>query len=298
VQGLAIITLKSGPVDRQSLQNAIKLNGAKPPILQFSFSNIDQQVSITGDTPLVYLSKYTLEIRNTFKSASGEGFAGLSKVFYTGIDEIPKFPLIFDEELLAKVQEQTFKYFWNFAHENSGLARERNTSGNLVTIGGSGFGVMAILVGIERGFITRQQGIERISKIVDFLSKADRFHGVWAHWINGNTGNVIPFSSKDNGADLVETAFMIQGLLTVRAYLDESLADENITIWKITKLWEEVEWTWFTKGGQDVLYWHWSPLFNWEENLPIRGYDEALIVYILAAASPTHRIDKKIYDNG
>ncbi|ERM80638.1 hypothetical protein P872_12540 [Rhodonellum psychrophilum GCM71 = DSM 17998] len=288
----------SGPVDRQSLQNSLKLIGTGPQSLQFSFSNNDQQVSITGDTPLVYLSKYTIQILNTFKSASGEDFAGLSKIFYTGVDQIAKFPLISDEELLTKVQEQTFKYFWNFAHENSGLARERNTSGNLVTIGGSGFGVMAILVGIERGFITRQQGIERISKIVDFLSSADRFHGVWPHWINGNTGNVIPFSSKDNGADLVETALMMQGLLSARAYLNESVAVESAIIEKITQMWAEVEWSWFTKGGQDVLYWHWSPLFNWEMNLPIRGYDESLIVYVLAAASPTHQIDKKVYDNG
>lgn len=288
----------SSPIQKQSLQSALKLTGMGSPNLQFSFSDNDQKVSVRGAAPLLYLSKYTLEIPNTLKGASGEDFAGISRVFYTGTDETLKFPLISDDELLTKVQRQTFKYFWDFAHENSGLARERNNSGNLVTIGGSGFGVMAILVGIERGFITRQQGLERFSKIIDFLSNADRFHGVWPHWMNGNTGNVLPFSSKDNGGDLVETAFMIQGLLSVRAYLDETVAEEKIIIEKITQLWEEVEWSWFTKGGQNVLYWHWSPQFNWEMNLPIRGYDESLIVYILAAASPSFPIDKNVYEDG
>ena len=66
---------------------------------------------------------------------------------------------------------------------------------NVITSGGSGFGVMAILVGIERGFITREEGLKRIQKIVDFLKKADRFHGAWSHWIYGETGKVKPFSA-------------------------------------------------------------------------------------------------------
>lgn len=288
----------SSPVDRTSLQSAARLTGSNPPALQFQFSVEDRKVSISGNAPLGYLSKYTFNLNNTLKGAEGQGFAGVSRVFYTQIDPTPKFPEIPEEQLLTKVQEQTFKYFWDFAHPNSGLARERNTSGNLVTIGGSGFGVMAIIVGIERGFISRQQGVERWARIVDFLSAADRFHGVWPHWLNGNTGATIPFSAMDNGGDLVETAFMIQGLLTVKAYLNESFPDEKSIMDKITQLYHDVEWDWYTRGGQNVLYWHWSPEFEWGMNLPIRGYNESLIVYVLAAGSPTHPISKQVYDNG
>jgi hypothetical protein len=157
---------------------------------------------------------------------------------------------------------------------------------------------MAIIVGIERGFITRSQGMAHLSKIVNFLETADRFHGAWSHWINGSTGKVIPFSTKDNGGDLVETAFMIQGLLTVRQYLDLSQPDENELAVKITNLYNTVEWDWYTRGGQNVLYWHWSPNYGWDMNFQLQGYNETLITYVLAAASPTHTIPAAAYHQG
>ena len=203
-----------------------------------------------------------------------------------------------DDQLMTMVQEYTFRYFWDFAHPFSGLARERNTD-NIVTTGGSGFGIMAIITGIERGFITRQQGLERLVRIVDFLStRADRFHGVFPHWMNGTTGKTISFSTKDNGADLVETAFLIQGLLTARMYFALSDPKEAKLRSDITAIWESVEWTWFRRGGQNVLYWHWSPNYGWDMNLPIRGFNECQIVYLLAAMSPTYPIPANVYHQG
>jgi len=288
----------SDAIDPDSFRTASRLIGPEAPALNFIFENENRRAIITGSAPLIYLRKYRFEISNTLRGAHGNSFGGTDRTFYTRVDDTPKFPLISDNELLTKVQLQTFRYFWDFAHEQSGMARERNTSGNLVTVGGSGFGAMAIIVGIERGFITRQEGVERWGKIVDFLSTADRFHGVWPHWLNGTNGNTIPFSSLDDGGDLVETAFMIQGLLTVRAYLNPGIAAEKSIRDKITRLWNEVEWNWYTRGGQDVLYWHWSPNHDWQMNLPIRGYNESLIVYVLGASSPTYPIDKSVYDNG
>ncbi|MDT8432104.1 MAG: glucoamylase family protein, partial [Bacteroidales bacterium] len=110
--------------------------------------------------------------------------------------------------------------------------------------------------------------------------------------------DVYPFSQKDNGADLVETAFLLQGLLTVRQYLDPGNVSEQALMDRITALWEGVEWDWFTRGGEAVLYWHWSPDYGWEMNMPIRGYNEALIIYVLAASSPTHGIDAIVYHDG
>ncbi len=286
------------PVDQQSLESETNLTGRDAPDLNFSYSNENKTVTITGTSLLDYLRKYTISISDDLMGSVGESFPGFSATFYTEVDETPKFPVISDEELLTKVQEQTFKYFWDFAHPISGLARERDTSGDLVTIGGSGFGVMAILVGVERGFITHDEAITRLTTIVDFLIEADRFHGAWPHWMNGATGEVIPFSEMDNGGDLVETAFMIQGLLTVREYLDSGVPEESVLIDKITVLWEEVEWDWYTQDGQNVLYWHWSPNFGWEMNHQISGYNEALIVYVLAAGSPTHPISLPVYEEG
>ncbi len=210
-----------------------------------------------------------------------------------------------DDEVLNLVQKQTFNYFWEGAEPNSGLARERlhmddiypTSPKNTVTTGGSGFGLMAILVGVERKFITREQAFNRYVQIVNFLEKADRFHGAWPHWINGETGKVVPFGKKDNGGDLVETAFLVQGLLSVKEYFKDGNEEEKALAKRIDNLWREIEWDWYTKG-EEVLYWHWSPEYKWEMNFPVGGYNECLIMYILAAASPTHPITKKVYDKG
>lgn len=205
-----------------------------------------------------------------------------------------------DEELLTMLQEATFRYFWDYAHPTSGMIRERYGSGNTVTTGGSGFGVMAIIVGIERGFITREEGAERILKILNFLAAtAERYHGAWAHWINGETGETIPFSQYDDGGDLVETAFMIQGLLAVREYFDQDNTTENVIRIVANGLWEEVEWNWYrrTEDG-NTLYWHWSPNYEWQMNFPLVGWNETMITYLLAIASPTHSIPASLYHDG
>lgn len=214
--------------------------------------------------------------------------------------------ILSDDSLLTLVQYRTFLYFWDGAEPNSGMARERfhvdgvypDNDMNVVTTGGTGFGVMAILAGIERGFITRDEGYIRLCRIIDFLKKADRFHGAYPHWIYGETGRVKPFSPKDNGADIVETAYLMQGLLTVRQYFIDGSDKEKVLAEDIDRLWKEVEWNWFTKGGENVLYWHWSPDFGWEMNFPVKGYNECLILYILAASSPTYPIQAQVYHEG
>ncbi|MCB0586643.1 MAG: DUF3131 domain-containing protein, partial [Phaeodactylibacter sp.] len=230
--------------------------------------------------------------------AAGRDFDQLELTFFTGLSATTDFPIVPDDELLTIVQERTFRYFWDFGHPDCGMARERNTSGNTVTSGGSGFGLMAMVVAVERGFITMQEALSRWEKVIGFLETADRFHGAWPHWINGQTGNVIPFSAADNGGDLVETAFLVQGLLTVRQYLLQEAPQETGLIGRITALWEGVEWNWYTKGQNEALYWHWSPDNEFQINLKIRGHNETQIVYILAASSPTHPIAPEIYNSG
>lgn len=211
-----------------------------------------------------------------------------------------------NDSLLTLVQQQTFQYFWEGAEETSGLARERihidgdypQNDYDVVTMGGAGFGVMAILVGIDRGFITRQEGVERLTKIADYLEKADRFYGAWPHWLHGPTGKVKPFGQKDNGGDLVETAFMAQSLICVRQYFAEGSEQEKSLAQKADKLWKDIDWSWYRKDNQDVLYWHWSPSYGWEMDFPLEGYNECLITYILAASSPTHSVPASVYHKG
>jgi len=215
-----------------------------------------------------------------------------------------------DEQLLTSVQEATFRYFWDHAHPVSGLAYERARTSRYpaggrwraCTTGGTGFGLIAIMVGSERKFVTREEAAQRVLTIVTFLQeKAERFHGAWSHWLNGETGRVIPFpvGSYDNGADLVETSFLMQGMLTVRRYFDRDCEVESEIRRRITQLWHEVEWDFFLQHKDSRrLYWHWSPTHGWKINLAIVGHNECMITYLLAIASPTHPIPAECYYKG
>jgi hypothetical protein len=208
-----------------------------------------------------------------------------------------------DNEFLSYIQHQYFKYVWDAALPNSGLSRVRILSRNpdidrnTITVGSSGFGLAGILVGIERHFITREQGLERLEKALSFLEKSDRFHGIWPHWLNDSTAKVIPFAnaaSKDNGGDIVETAFLAQGLLCVRQYFKEGNIREKNLSQKANKLWREIEWSWHEREDHQV-FWHWSPNYAWEKKFPLKGYNESLAVFILGASSPTHALTKEAY---
>lgn len=208
-----------------------------------------------------------------------------------------------DSALLDLVQKQTFRYFWDFAHPVSGLARERSNRAydygwETTTTGGTGFGVMALVVAVERGWIGRDTAVKHLLKMVKFLAKADKYHGVFPHWLHGETGKVIPFSPKDDGGDLVETSFLMQGLLTARQYFKGENDRENELRNRITWMWNDVEWDWHTRGGISVLYWHWSPNNGWSMNHEIRGWNECLITYVLAASSPRYPIHPDAYHRG
>jgi hypothetical protein len=208
-----------------------------------------------------------------------------------------------DTALLDITQRQTFGYFWDLAHPVSGLARDRSdprpgTDPDKVATGASGFGVMAIIVAAERGWIGRAAAAERLLRMVRFLEKARRHRGVFPHFMHGATGATIPFGPKDDGGDLVETSYLCMGLMTARQYFAGPDAREAELRTTIDALWRAVEWDWHTRGGDDLLYWHWSPNYAWDINLPIRGWNECLITYVLAASSPTHAITADAYHRG
>ncbi len=292
----------TAPVKRNSVSSGIVLQSntglvAVNPV----FQNGDSVVILQPANPLSAITKYTLTINNNIFSQQNTVLAaGSSASFITSIDSSRKFPALSDNELLDLVQRQTFKYFWDFAHPVSGLARERNNGdNNLVTSGGSGFGIMAIISAINRGFITKAQGLARLQTMVGFLKNtAQTFHGAYPHWLNGTTGAVIPFSTKDNGADLVETSYLVQGLLCARQYFNDAGAGETTLRNDINTICNRVEWSWFRNGNQNILYWHWSPNYNWEMNLPIKGWNECLITYVLAASSTTYSVPPVVYTSG
>nr|WP_262915627.1 hypothetical protein [Niabella ginsengisoli] len=291
------------PVNRSSASEKIlisDLSGGKVNA-SYNFERNDSVVSIKPASSLQHLSQYKIQMLPGLLASSNASLqAGQDIAFATSIDSSRKFPALSDAALLDTIQKRTFKYFWDYGHPVSGLARERsNATPETVTSGGSGFGIMAIVVGIDRGFITKAQGLNRMQTIVSFLkNKAQKFHGAFPHWLNGSTGEVIPFSQNDNGADLVETSFLMMGLLTARQYFNSTDAAEVSLIKDINSLWNAVEWNWFRQNNQDVLYWHWSPTASWAINLKIQGWNECLVTYVLGASSTTHSIPKTAYDIG
>jgi hypothetical protein len=291
----------SAPIDRSTVAANVLFSGSSVVPENFSYSNGDSVLIILPASPLNRLTYYGITVYTGLKSVSDSSLHSIVKInFATSIDSSDKFPRISDSALLDLVEAQTLKYFYDFGHPVSGMALERKTSGDIVTTGGTGFGIMAMLAGIQRGFITRAQGLGRIDTIVNFLiNKASRYHGAFPHWMNGTTGATIPFSTEDDGADLVETSYMVQGLLTARQFFN-SPTDPTETALRdsINSIWNGVDWGWFRQNGQNTLYWHWSPDFNWSTNQQINGWNEALITYVLAASANSDSIPKVVYDNG
>jgi hypothetical protein len=290
----------SAPINHNTTASSITVSSKSGTAVSFTtaYENHDSTIVVTPSA-LQAIARYNLAVSTSLKSSSGGSLQNaITLQLTTAVDSINKFPLISDAALLDLVQKQTFKYFWDFGHPTSGLARERNTSGDIVTTGGSGFGIMAIVAAINRQFITRADGLARMQKIVAFLKTAQTFHGAFPHWMNGATGVVVPFSAQDDGADLVETSYLMQGLLTARQYFNDAGSPETTLRTDINTLWNAVEWDWFRQSGQNTLYWHWSPNYGWSTNMQVTGWNEALITYVMAASSTTHPITKAVYDNG
>lgn len=228
-----------------------------------------------------------------------------------------------DSALLDIVQKQTFRYFWHYAHPVSGLARERSNTVRAdyywdyineahdepnfgkgtfgsedCAIGGTGFGIMATIVAVERGWIGRDTALKRLVKMVDFLNKADSYHGIFPHFMNGTTGKTIPFGNLDDGADIVETSYLLMGFLCAREYFNKDTPLEKYFRNRITNLWNIANWNWHTKNNNAMLYWHWSVENDFDMNFPVRGWNECLITYLMSASSPTHPISPDVYFNG
>jgi len=294
----------STPVNRSTVAGNVTLFGAGVTVTSnYTYSNGDSLLIIQPSIPLQPLTAYSLTISAGLLSTADSALKNTTTLkFVTTIDSTDKFPQLSDSALLTLVQQQTFKYFWDLGDPTSGLARERYSDHTTVTTGGSGFGLMAILVGVQRNFITHAQALSRITTIVNFLTtKCSTYHGAFSHWINGTTGATIPFGTQDNGGDIVETAYMIQGLLCARQFFNSTTDPNEINLrTAITNIYNNVNWNWYRNNGQNVLYWNWSPNYNFAINVQVGGWDEALITYVMAASSnvDSFTIPKVVYDNG
>lgn len=206
-----------------------------------------------------------------------------------------------DDELLDMVQEACSRYYYDGAESDSGMTLESVPGDpHMVAVGASGFGIYTLVVAASRSFIPREKVAEHLLKILSFLERADRFHGAMPHYYNGLSGKPkLFFGPDDDGGDLVETSFLMQGLLTARQFFDKDTAQEKLIREKITKLWEAVEWDWYKQTADShFLYWHWSPTCGWKIHHPLIGWNETQITYLLGIASPKHPIAPEMYYSG
>ncbi len=267
-----------------------------------NFTNGDSVLIIQPVSPLAFLMQYSVSVSNTLKSVNNAALSSsFSLTLRTGMDPSDKFPVIPDNALLDSVQKRTFRYFWDYGHPVSGLARDKTNTSETddCSIGGTGFGLLCLPVAVSRNFISHAEGLARMQKVVGFLkTRAQTFHGAFPHRMNGTTGSVIVWQPKDDGADLVETSFLMMGLLTARQFFNGTDVQETALRNEINSLYHNVDWNWFKKDSQNALYWLWSPTNTWDITFMIRGWNEALITYVMAASSPTHSISKEVYDNG
>ena len=277
------VELRWRPVTNADRYAVYRLQASGNPVLR-GFTNRTYYLDFVETTDTTYT--YRVSALNR----SGE-------TIHTSPDVSASVRRFTDDQLQEMVQRYTFRYFWEFADPLTGLIFERSDDSreSCITIGGSGFGIMGLIAGIENGFVTREEVLTRLERIVGSLERLPRFHGVWAHWYDTYTNKAYPFSEHDNGGDLVETAFLIQGLLTAQGYFDRETEQEKTLRARIDTLWHGVEWSFYTQG-EKALYWHWSEEHGFAMNHKVQGYDEALIAYILAAASPTYPIDREVYE--
>ncbi len=292
----------TSPVNRSSIEQYLQLTDSKGRKIElnYTFDSSDSIVSMKPSTKIPGLDSFHLSLGSSIRSVSGQNLSNPGeRIYMSGIDSADKYPRITDEALLDSIQRRSLAFFWEFGHPVSGMARERNSSGDIVTTGGTGFGIMAMVACANRGLISRTETRDRITKIVRFLrDRCISYHGAFAHWINGSNGSTIPFSANDNGGDLVETSYLLAGLLTARQYFSGSDQAEIALRDQINAIWDGVEWNWFRQNQQDVLYWHWSADLGWAMNMKVQGWNEALIVYALAASSNADPISLPVYQNG
>jgi hypothetical protein len=205
--------------------------------------------------------------------------------------------LLLDREALDGLQRQAFMYFWEFGDPDSGMAYEADFGWEVrpISVSGTGFGMAALVVAVDRGWVTREEAVSRLLKITGFLLKASRpeWRGGFPHWLDGRTGEPFDFGDGADVMDTVETSFLIQGLLIAREYFNGPGSEGQFRE-EANRIWEAVDWSFFTDSQGKGIFWHWSPTRGFL-GLKVKGYNEALATYVLAAGSPTHPMDPKAF---
>jgi hypothetical protein len=199
-----------------------------------------------------------------------------------------------DDEFLDTLQRRTFDWFWETTNPENGLVPDRWPTKSFCSVAAVGFGLAGYGVGVERGYVSRQQAIERTLNTLRFFaiapqsddsSKATGHHGFFYHFLNMQSGLRHPVCELSS----IDTSWLMCGVLFAREYFDRDDAAEREIRELADALYRRVEWTWM-QPRPPLVCMSWRPEEGFG-SLEYKGYDEAMLLYVLALGSPTHPID-------
>jgi hypothetical protein len=194
------------------------------------------------------------------------------------------------DPFLLELQERTFRFFWETANPANGLVPDRYPTPSYSSIAAVGFGLTVYPIGVERGFITHEQARQRVLTTLRFFAKAPQspeprgaagYRGFFYHFLDMKTG----VRYEDTELSTVDTAILIAGALVCQSYFKGTDADEVEIRALVDEIYRRVDWRWAQPKAPAISL-GWSPeegflKYDW------RGYNEAMLVYLLALGSPT-----------
>lgn len=198
-----------------------------------------------------------------------------------------------ESPFLDSLSERTFHYFWDLADPVSAQVPDRWPSESFSSIAATGFGLTAYLVGVERGYITRQQAAERVLKTLKFLQDAPKgdsksgvigFRGFFYHFIDMRTG----LRFKEVELSTIDTGLLMAGILSCQTYFDGDNNTENQIRAIADALYRAVEWDW-ALNDKKCMSMGWNPESGFLD-AQWKGYNEAMVLLVMALGSPTHPI--------
>lgn len=198
-----------------------------------------------------------------------------------------------DDQFLEYVQETAFDYFWYLANPNNGLVPDRTAVGSACSIAAVGFGLTAIGIGVDHGWISRTQAVARVSATLNTFLNGPQgpavsgtigYNGWFYHFLDMNTA--LRYTSFDTELSSIDTALLLGGILYSKQYFDGTNSDETSIRTMADAIFNRIDWNWMARGT-DAVAMGWKPTTGFTNFSDWIGYNEGMIIYVLGLGTAT-----------